>query len=65
MIWTTPWRRITLHFSHIGLTDGLTFIVPSGSDFFAQRLPGSEHPSHRGVARAVVRPDRFERDRGW
>src|SRR5262245_7249991 len=23
---TTPWRRITLHFSHIGLTEGRTFI---------------------------------------
>jgi hypothetical protein len=22
---TTPWRRITLHFSHMGLTLGLTF----------------------------------------
>jgi len=25
---TTPWRRMILHFSHIGLTDGLTFIDP-------------------------------------
>jgi hypothetical protein len=24
---TTPWRRITLHFSQIGLTLGRTFIV--------------------------------------
>ena len=24
---TRPWRRITLHFSHIGLTDGRTFIA--------------------------------------
>jgi hypothetical protein len=23
---TVPWRRITLHFSHIGLTLGRTFI---------------------------------------
>jgi hypothetical protein len=23
---TEPWRRITLHFSHIGFTDGRTFI---------------------------------------
>ena len=40
MIITFPLRRITLHFSHIGLTDGRTFIVDS---------------SHRGTA-ALRRP---------
>jgi hypothetical protein len=25
---TAPWRRMILHFSHIGLTDGLTFMIP-------------------------------------
>jgi hypothetical protein len=25
---TTPWRRMILHFSHMGLTDGLTFMIP-------------------------------------
>jgi hypothetical protein len=25
---TTPLRRMTLHFSHIGLTDGRTFMIP-------------------------------------
>jgi hypothetical protein len=25
---TAPWRRMTLHFSHIGLTDGRTFMMP-------------------------------------
>jgi hypothetical protein len=29
MTMTTPWRRITLHLSQIGLTLGLTFIVLS------------------------------------
>jgi len=24
---TRPWRRMTLHFSHIGFTDGLTFTL--------------------------------------
>jgi hypothetical protein len=28
---TTPWRRMILHFSHIGLTDGLTFMIPFGA----------------------------------
>jgi hypothetical protein len=27
---TTLWRRMILHFSHIGLTDGLTFMIPFG-----------------------------------
>jgi hypothetical protein len=25
---TAPWRRMILHFSHIGLTDGRTFMSP-------------------------------------
>src|SRR5215210_7219524 len=25
---TAPWRRITLHFSHMGLTEARTFIAP-------------------------------------
>jgi hypothetical protein len=28
---TALWRRMILHFSHIGLTDGLTFMIPFGS----------------------------------
>jgi hypothetical protein len=27
---TTPLRRMILHFSHIGLTDGRTFMIPFG-----------------------------------
>src|SRR3569833_1656345 len=27
---TRPWRWLFLHFSHIGLTDGRTFLVPFG-----------------------------------
>src|SRR5215210_230802 len=29
---TRPWRRMILHFSHIGLTDGRTFMIPFGVD---------------------------------
>jgi hypothetical protein len=25
---TAPWRRMILHFSHIGFTDGRTFMSP-------------------------------------
>jgi hypothetical protein len=35
---TTPWRRMILHFSHIGLTDGLTFMIPFGALVPATRL---------------------------
>jgi hypothetical protein len=28
---TALWRRMILHFSHIGFTDGLTFMIPFGS----------------------------------
>jgi hypothetical protein len=35
---TTPWRRMILHFSHIGLTDGLTFMIPFGVWVPATRL---------------------------
>jgi hypothetical protein len=35
---TTPWRRMILHFSHIGLTDGLTFMIPFGGWVPATRL---------------------------
>jgi hypothetical protein len=37
MIITAPLRRMTLHFSQIGLTDGLTFIaIPSRNFAFRQ-----------------------------
>src|SRR5437667_10254961 len=35
---TTPLRRMILHFSHIGLTDGRTFMIPFGDCFPAARL---------------------------
>jgi hypothetical protein len=44
---TTPWRRMILHFSHIGLTDGLTFMIPFSGWVPATRLwlpPGPPLP---------------------
>jgi hypothetical protein len=35
---TTPLRRMILHFSHIGLTDGRTFMIPFGDCAPAPRL---------------------------
>jgi hypothetical protein len=63
---TAPWRRMILHFSHIGLTDGLTFMIPFG--WF--RRPGS---GCRGGRRYLVVDESlshahgiaFERDCGW
>jgi hypothetical protein len=52
-----------LHFSHIGLTDGLTFIFPFGDWFPAARLwlPHGQPLPRRGVA--PMRPQRrIERD---
>jgi hypothetical protein len=44
---TTPWRRMILHFSHMGLTDGLTFMIPFSSWVPTTRLwlpPGPPLP---------------------
>src|SRR3954447_6238163 len=35
---TRPCRRMILHFSHIGLTDGRTFMVPFGVDPVGEAL---------------------------
>jgi hypothetical protein len=34
---TAPWRRMILHFSHIGLTDGRTFMEP-----FEEEIAGTQ-----------------------
>jgi hypothetical protein len=45
---TTPWRRMILHFSHIGLTDGLTFMIPFNGSCSAD-------PALAAVAAAATR----------
>ena len=68
---TLPLRLMTLHFSHMGFTDGLTFIVKNLLNAFMaprRRKPrfacGSSSPSvdHAGVAAfgrpLVARPQR-------
>jgi len=63
---TAPWRRMILHFSHIGFTDGLTFMIPFGWS----RRPGSgcrngcRYPVVDTLyTRAYVLA--FEQDSGW
>jgi hypothetical protein len=62
---TALWRRMILHFSHIGLTDGLTFMIPFGWSL----RPGSGCRDGRRY-RVVVVPScaklrAFEQDSGW
>jgi hypothetical protein len=58
---TRPWRRMILHFSHIGLTDGRTFMIPFGW-FQSTRLwlPGRLPLPRRGHRR--TKPGDSERD---
>jgi hypothetical protein len=62
---TALWRRMILHFSHIGFTDGLTFMIPFGWSL----RPGSGCRDGRRY-RVVVLPSRakllraFEQDSG-
>jgi hypothetical protein len=62
---TAPWRRMILHFSHIGLTDGLTFMIL----FRLVRRLGSGCRDGRRyqVGELRSRTNRFanERDIGW
>jgi hypothetical protein len=64
---TTPWRRMILHFSHIGLTDGLTFMIPFSGYVPATRLwlPLRQPLPGRGFA--LVRADHlaFEQDTAY
>jgi hypothetical protein len=62
---TTPWRRMILHFSHIGLTDGLTFMIPFG---WSLRLGSGCRDGRRYQVVAVLSRAKllaFEQDSGW
>src|SRR4051812_49935014 len=54
MISTARWRRMTLHFSHIGLTDGRTFMKPFGG---TSRKEGRER-----AGALAARPARLAND---
>src|SRR5258708_1653124 len=64
---TTPWRRMILHFSHIGLTDGRTFMIPfkalgSGDRLWLPlRLPLPD----RGYALAHAEQHALRQDSRW
>jgi hypothetical protein len=64
---TTPWRRMILHFSHIGLTDGLTFMIPFGGWVPATRLwlPLRLPLPSRGYALAQAKRLALEQEAGW
>src|SRR5947209_17952122 len=64
MTWTTPWRRMILHRSHIFFTDGLTFIAlllavpvhdPSPGEVVRAEL--DKHPIAREDADVVPRSE--------
>src|SRR5215210_7574646 len=54
---TRPCRRMILHFSHIGLTDGRTFMVPFGVD------PGGEALATLAAAATIPGADLVPRRR--
>jgi hypothetical protein len=64
---TAPWRRIILHFSHIGFTDGLTFMIPFGGWVPATRLwlPLWPPLPGRGYALAHTNSLAFEQGSKW
>jgi hypothetical protein len=62
---TAPWRRMILHFSHIGLTDGLTFMIPFGWSATRLWLPWRPPLPGRGVTLARAENLAFEQDTGW
>jgi len=54
-----------LHFSHIGLTDGLTFMIPFGDWSPAARLWLPHGPPLPGRGHASARGAHFAQDSGW
>src|SRR4051794_28595117 len=64
---TRPWRRMILHFSHIGLTDGRTFMCPFGrdpSDGALEAGAAAATTSRMKQSLAQDRAGRSERDQG-
>src|SRR2546423_12083959 len=56
---TAPWRRMILHFSHIGLTDGRTFMGPFEWSPAARLWPPFRRPlPRRGTLLAATKTPR-------
>src|SRR3954452_11959165 len=53
---TAPWRRMILHFSHIGLTDGRTFMEPFGGEVLGKEGPRARRRTHRARPRKIAQP---------
>src|SRR6478672_9429768 len=44
---TAPWRRMILHFSHIGLTEARTFMAPQSIRYSRRKASGAQESAPR------------------
>jgi hypothetical protein len=62
---TALWRRMILHFSHIGLTDGLTFMIPFGCSCDSALAAGTAAATRSWLCSRAPDFLAFEQDSGW
>jgi hypothetical protein len=62
---TALWRRMILHFSHIGLTDGLTFMIPFGWSCDPALAAGTAAATKSWLCSRALKLLAFEQDSGW
>src|SRR3954452_10835510 len=55
---TAPWRRMILHFSHMGLTEARTFMAPQSIGYSKRKAPGAQETAPR-----PLRPVKHSRGR--